>query len=320
MRRPARLLTAFAALALVLAPALADARPGGGSSSGSRGSRTYSAPPSTGTAPGGASRFDRSATPQYAPQQQPGYASPGMAGASRGGLFGGGFGAGLMGGLIGAGIGGMLFGHGMFGGISGFGGILGLMLQLLIVFFLVRWALRFFRNRAAGQPATAGGPGLSAREMQGGPAPAAGGLGGGAAAQPPVKLTPQDFQAFERSLIEINQAWSRRDLGALRRLSTPEMAGYFAQDLNDLAARGWQNETADVKLEKGDLAESWREGNVDYATVAMRFTLIDVTRDMSNGQVVEGDPARRQTATELWTFVREGGMGQWLVSAIQQAS
>ena len=48
MRRPALFL---AAAILALAPALADARPGGGASMGSRGSRTYSTPPSTNTAP-----------------------------------------------------------------------------------------------------------------------------------------------------------------------------------------------------------------------------------------------------------------------------
>ncbi|MFB9970719.1 hypothetical protein ACFFMP_12195 [Pseudoroseomonas cervicalis] len=51
MRIKARLLAGFAALALVLGPALAEARPGGGFSSGSRGSRTTTAPPVTRTAP-----------------------------------------------------------------------------------------------------------------------------------------------------------------------------------------------------------------------------------------------------------------------------
>ena len=40
------------ALPTVIAASYADARIGGGSSSGSRGTRTYSAPPSTTTAPG----------------------------------------------------------------------------------------------------------------------------------------------------------------------------------------------------------------------------------------------------------------------------
>src|SRR5438270_9506746 len=57
----------FKTIAVVLALALptalaissADARVGGGLSSGSRGSRTFSAPPSTTTAPGSTSQFNR---------------------------------------------------------------------------------------------------------------------------------------------------------------------------------------------------------------------------------------------------------------------
>ena len=77
-------------------------------------------------------------------------------------------------------------------------------------------------------------------------------------------------------------------------------------------------ETRDVRLESGDLAEAWNENGQDYATVAMRFSLIDVTRD-SSGQVVEGDPQARQTVTEIWTFTRRPGQ-EWLLSAIQQAA
>jgi predicted lipid-binding transport protein (Tim44 family) len=95
------------------------------------------------------------------------------------------------------------------------------------------------------------------------------------------------------------------------------MASYFAGDLRDLTARGWHNETRDIKLEQGDLSEAWREGNTEYATVAMRFSLVDVTRDSSTGAVVEGDAQRRQTVAELWTFARQGG-GAWRLSAIQQ--
>ena len=62
--------TLFKTLAVMLALALptalvissADARVGGGMSSGSRGSRTYSAPPSTSTAPGSTSQFNRTYT------------------------------------------------------------------------------------------------------------------------------------------------------------------------------------------------------------------------------------------------------------------
>jgi predicted lipid-binding transport protein (Tim44 family) len=327
MRRRARLLAAFAALALALAPAFAEARPGGGSSSGSRGSRSYSAPPSTRTAPGTASPFQRSETPRQDPGVNPGYGQARPAPSyttpysNRGGMFGGGFMSGLMGGLLGAGLAGMLFGNGAFGGMSGGAGFLGFLLQLGIIAGLIWLVLRMLRGSRAGSmasPMMAGNrggavPGIHAREMDGS-------MGGGGAvrgpAARPVEINNTDFAAFEQTLIRINEAWSRQDMATLQRLSTPEMARYFQQDLRDLQARGWRNETRDVRLESGDLSEAWAEDGVDYATVAMRFSLVDVTRD-ANGQVVEGDPNARQTVTEIWTFVRRP-RESWLVSAIQQ--
>ena len=328
MRRPSFVLTAMAAAALALAPALADARPGGGASSGSRGARTYSAPPTTNTAPGQARQFDRTMTEPsrggaMAQQaQRPPIGQPNPAGGffSRSPFM-----AGLMGGLIGVGLGGLLFGHGLFGGFTGMASFLGLLLQIALIGGLVWLVMGFLRRRSsAGQPAMAGVPNAMARQGHGMPgnggdyAPRGGSAGAAAAAAgTAVSLAPSDFEAFERTLKEVNAAWSRQDLPALQRLSTPEMGGYFERDLSDLAARGWRNETRDVKLEAGDLSEAWREDAREYATVAMRFSLVDVTRRLSDGAVVEGDPERRTEVVELWTFQRVQG-GPWLLSAIQQ--
>jgi predicted lipid-binding transport protein (Tim44 family) len=95
------------------------------------------------------------------------------------------------------------------------------------------------------------------------------------------------------------------------------MVSYFADDLAGNASRGVVNRISDVKLLQGDLAEAWREGDVDYATVAMRYALKDVYVDRASGRVVDGDADRPTEATELWTFRRSHG-GAWLLSAIQQ--
>ena len=142
-------------------------------------------------------------------------------------------------------------------------------------------------------------------------------MGGGARpAAPPVQIGRPDYEAFDRLLHEVQAAWSAQDLNALRRVATPEMVGYFGEQLSEQASRGLRNTVTHVKLEQGDLSEAWSEGRAEYATVAMRFSMVDVTRDAA-GRVVEGDPARRTQATELWTFVRERG-GRWTLPAIQQ--
>ena len=81
------------------------------------------------------------------------------------------------------------------------------------------------------------------------------------------------------------------------------------------SSRDFINRVADVKLLQGDLAEAWREGGTDYATVPMRFALNDSMVERASGRVVEGgEPSE---VTELWTFRRARG-GNWVLSAIQQ--
>ena len=303
MSRSTSLLAAVAVAALTLAPSFAEARAGGGSSFGSRGSRTYSAPPSTSTAPY-AAPMDRTMTPRTAPS----YGSAPY--AQQAPYRGGGFGSGLLGGLLGAGIGGLLFGHGLFGGGGGFG-FIGFLLQALILFFIARWLFRTFFRRPA--MAGVGMGGSFARMGQ----PASGMMGGGSTppASAPVSIGPADYQEFERTLQEVQAAWSAQDLRHLQTIASPEMVSYFGEQLADQSSRGVRNTVTDVRLDKGDLSEAWSEGGRQYATVAMRFSMIDVTRD-SAGHVVDGDPAQRSSATELWTFVRANG--RWLLSAIQQ--
>ncbi|MNL82838.1 Tim44-like domain protein [compost metagenome] len=73
-----------------------------------------------------------------------------------------------------------------------------------------------------------------------------------------------------------------------------------------------------MHLVQGDVAESWREGAVDYVTVAMRYESIDFVRDRATGNVVSGDAEKPTESVELWTFTRRG-KGEWLISAIQGA-
>jgi predicted lipid-binding transport protein (Tim44 family) len=92
------------------------------------------------------------------------------------------------------------------------------------------------------------------------------------------------------------------------------MVSYFSEDLAQNASRGIVNRVSDVKLLQGDLAEAWREGGTEYATVAMRFSLNDTMVERASGRVVEGGP---QEVVESWTFRRTAG-GPWMLSAIQQ--
>lgn len=300
----------LAALLSLGAASDALARPGGGFSMGSRGSHTFSSPPMTSAAP-----IQRSTTPNPGFfQQNNGMRSPGLFGGSFGhGLFGG-----LLGGFLGAGLFGLLFGHGLFGGFSGGSSFLGLLLQIGLIYLLVRFAMNYFRNR---QPAFSGGP-QGSSYVGAGPQP--GGYGGMAAmgvGGAPLPIDAEDYNAFERRLGEVQSAFSDEDLDHLRRLATPEMVGYFGEELAGNARRGTVNRISGTKLLKGDLAEAWREGGAEYATVALHFSLVDTLVDRASGRIVSGNPNQPEEVSEVWTFVRPAGSGPagWMLSAIQQA-
>ena len=162
-------------LALALAAGAADARPGGGSSMGSRGSRTYSAPAPTATAPSTARPIERSMTQPGPQMQRPSVpAQPPIAQPRR---FG--FGTGLMAGLLGAGLIGMLTGQGFLGGLAGLASVIGLLFQAALIGGLIWLAVRSFRRRSepalagAGAPTPARAPAALARRSArpgGGPA------------------------------------------------------------------------------------------------------------------------------------------------------
>ena len=320
------ILCGLAAVAmLVLAVAEADARRGG--SFGSRGSRTYAPPPTTQTAPNTAAPINRSITQPQAPNAA---ARAGQAGtAAKGGLFNRpGFMGGLMGGLLGAGLFGLLFGSGLFGGLSGFAGFLGLLIQIVLVVVVARLLWSWWQRRNAPGYATAAGPSMrdagpqdnNRYERQSMSEPAYGGGGGSAPMMgggDAIELSEADFNTFEQRLSEVQAAYSAEDLGKLRELATPEVVGYFSEELTDNASRGAVNTVSDIKLLQGDLAEAWREGNTEYATVAMRYSSIDYLAERKTGNVVEGDKDAFER-TELWTFRRSVG-GEWILSAVQES-
>ena len=133
-----------------------------------------------------------------------------------------------------------------------------------------------------------------------------------------MQIQPSDYEAFERLLIDIQAAYSDEDMSRLRALVTPEMATFFTEDMQQNRARGQVNKVSGTKLLQGDLAEAWREGDSDYASVAMRFSMVDRYVDVASGRLISGSEQPVEV-TEVWTFVRPRG-SNWELSAIQQTN
>jgi predicted lipid-binding transport protein (Tim44 family) len=257
----------------------------------------------------------------------PAAGAPAAGAAAKGGFFNrpgmmGGMLGGLAMGFLGAGLFGMLSGSGLFSGLGSLSSIIGLLLQIGLIIIVVRLAMSWWQRRHAPASAYATGPAAGT----GGPAEGPGaqtsfrsGMGFGlGSSQPALEIQPADYEAFERLLGEVQAAWSNEDVDKLHTLATPEMVSYLSKDLEENKARNDVNKVSDVKLLQGDLAEAWREGETDYASVAMRFSLVDKTLERATGRVVAGSDTPIE-ATEVWTFARRRG-GDWELSAIQQTS
>jgi predicted lipid-binding transport protein (Tim44 family) len=303
-------LALFFCTSIALAPAVAEARAGGSSggrssSMGSRGLRTYEN--------NNAQPLSRSMTPPLQTQGQPSLA-PAVPAYGGGGFFQRHpFLTGLTGGLIGS----WLFGHSGYAadGASG-GSAIGMLLEFLIIALLIYFAVRLFRRHAFsnGWP---GGTSLSTPRSA------------GASAAPirrnrgrDVNLSDADLSAFQELHAAVQEAWSAGDLGQLRRLMTPEMLGYFSEELTRNASQGVRNIVSGVQLLKGELSESWEEGDLQYATAYMRWRAVDYVTSLGRppgepDSIVSGNPRVPVEAEEVWTFVRRRGSA-WLLSAIQQ--
>jgi predicted lipid-binding transport protein (Tim44 family) len=346
---------AIAALGMVVSLAavdFAEARRAGGGL-GSRGTRTYSAPPSTSTAPNTSAPINRSMTERPAGQQpgaatQQNAARPNAAQPQQNrGMFGGMMG-GLMGGLMMGGLLGMLMG----GGFGGMAGMFGMILQMALIGGAIWLAMRFFASRrqqpaygSAGNNRNAGPAPSNFRDMLSGNGNASGNgsgnsgipsigskLGSVGAAAPvadiaqestsngdEIGVTGDDLNTFQQMLEGVQTAYAAENYGQLRKLCTPEAMSYLAEELSDNATSGVKNDVSEVTLLQGDVAEAWNEDGKDYATVAMRYSSVDVMRDRATGAIVQGVEGEASETVEHWTFVRTNG-GEWLVSAIQDAS
>lgn len=301
LRLNASALILAAGLTMVTAD-VAHARAGGGKSFGSRGTKTYTAPPATKIAPGTAP-IERSMTDRRAPAAA-NAPQPSRVGGLRGLLLGGLFAVGL----------GSIFG---FGAIAS---VLGFLLQFALIGGAIYLAVNFIRSRNQPAIASARGSGAPPRDT---PNRSSYIFSNGPTA-PVSKLSigKDDFDRFETLLEEVQTAYAREDVEKLGAITTPEMFSYFSQDLHDNAKQGLRNDVSEIKLLQGDLSEAWRENGSDYATVVMRYSLVDAMVDRVTGTSISGDPARSSETTEVWTFRRDdrARADGWELSAVQQTA
>ncbi|MBF0436180.1 MAG: Tim44 domain-containing protein [Magnetococcales bacterium] len=333
-------------------PNTADAkRVGGGSSMGSRGSKTTMAPKQAAprntmdqtSAPGS---FQRSASPM-APAGASGGMFKGMGSGFLGGL--GGF---MLGGMLGS----MLFGHGGAGVGGGGGGGIGL-LEILLIGGAIWFGWRWFKRQQAQQSQMASGysfptpipsqTGYSAPQqhndqlghqregMPQGGLPQSFSLGGTPEHQAVVDevsqglghISAMDPQFNEAQFLngaklafqQLQKSWCEGNVQYLAPLLTPAMLQKIQGDLQARQSSGHKDCIENIQFQKAEISEAWQESGDDWITVCFQASMLEYTTDQQ-GTVIEGDTRVPVTVEEYWTFTRKVGTRDpnWLLSAIQQ--
>ncbi|MBI3542824.1 MAG: Tim44 domain-containing protein [Deltaproteobacteria bacterium] len=334
---------ALLVLSMLVLAFSAEARFGGGSSFGSRGSRSVS-PRSSG---GGFGSSRPSSNPYSAPRQvtpQPAPVNPYQAAPSYGS---GGFFRGMMGGIAGGFLGSMLFrglGYGAYGPMGGMGGGGGIgLLEILLIGGLLFFGFRYLMGRAAtaggAYGATGGGldprfeedPRTKLRSVPAGPyADLPRAAGGGEMSEDEAADAIRRYDAgfdlarFKDERLDeffrIQAAWASRSIAQIRPLVTDEIARKLEGEFASLEAQGRVSHIENVSVRQTNLVEAWQELGKEYATVRFYANLLDYTVDRS-GNVVEGSKSEPVKFEEYWTFAREAGRtgSPWVLSAIEQS-
>ena len=300
---------AFMGLSQIALESAVEARAGGGSTGGFRGSRTYRAPSRSAQPPSSQPR--REAAP---PSQQPTPFAPQSGGFMRG------LGTAILGGFLGS----MLFSGLANAGIGGFGGSGIGLVEILLFGGLAYFLFRKFRS-----PALATGYGPMQYQND----------GYDVANAAPVQESPASDEVDFRSLtmmdhsfqpdqflksaqalfFKIQGAWNKQDATALRSLCGSELLQTWEQELTNLRARRQKNVMENIALRSSEITEAWTENGQDYITVRLQANLLDYTVDERTGSVVSGSNSEPVEFEEYWTFSRSVGPNPWKLSAVQQA-
>lgn len=297
----------------------AFARVGGGRSTGSRGSRSYSAPNRTYSTP---SPSQPSGIHRPSPSQP--MATP----TSQQSSFWRSLAMGIAGGFLGS----LLFSglsHGM--GTGGFGGSGIGLLEILVFGFLIYYLYAHFKRRREVEESSV----VSYRTQT-----------PSSVEQPMTYVSPSQQQQYYANDVDegirhirqmdpsfdegrfkdtamdiffrVQGAWANRDMNSVKHLLTDEMFGILQGDAERLKAEKKFNKLDNIAIRSTELTEVWQEGGQDFITVRFLASLLDYTVSES-GEVLEGSTTEPVKFEEYWTFTRPVGNHQWQLCAINQA-
>lgn len=112
------------------------------------------------------------------------------------------------------------------------------------------------------------------------------------------------FQQGARGAFEmIVSAYAQGDAAALRPLLADPVYDSFSAAIRDRQAQKHTLSTTLIGIKSADMVEARLTGRDAFVTIKFVSEQVNVTRDEA-GTVVDGDPNKVETITDVWTFTR----------------
>jgi predicted lipid-binding transport protein (Tim44 family) len=138
------------------------------------------------------------------------------------------------------------------------------------------------------------------------PAPAPGSVEAGIAAIRAVDsaFDPEGFRQGAHGAFEmIVSSFAQGDAAGLRPLLADAVYESFAAAIRERQAQKHTLTTTLIGIRSADLVEARLQGRDAFVTIKFVSEQVNVTRD-AVGEVVDGDPNKVETITDVWTFTR----------------
>lgn len=325
---------AFVTLAVFLSCTVFEmeawARAGSSKSSGSRGSRSMSAPTkpdssqtSRPTTQQQQQRNQSAVTPPAATPQPPSFART-MLTAVAGGLIGS---------MLFSGIASAMGGSGALGGSGGLGGSGLGMIEILLICGALFFVYRMFKKKKEQEKyayARSGATGTQqsvpvsydvplAAESQSANQPSEVDQGLQYIKQMDGSFDEARFKDQATDLFfKIQSAWGNRDLSIATAALTDDMRRALQSDVEELKNKKQINRIENIAVRSVELTEAWQESGQDFITVLFTANVLDYTVEEASGNVVIGSKTDPVKFEEFWTVTRPVGNNPWRLSAINQ--
>ena len=125
-----------------------------------------------------------------------------------------------------------------------------------------------------------------------------------------------DRETAEDLFFRVQGAWTRRDLGLVRDILSPEAASYLESDIRALKEHGHINRLENISIRQFAVVDTWQDAGSTFQKVRFTANLLDYTTDES-GRILEGSDSIPVKFDEYWIFQHRPELARWQLAGIE---